>query len=130
MCDIDYIMNMMDWKRPKQVQEKGIELASHVKSIDVFLQPLNPLYNKNVWENCAIVISKKTDEELKIYLIPLLEWLQDLTWPGALIILDRLKHYNDVVALTNAKKICLERALATTDQIWNDNLSQIFNKNI
>ena len=37
---------------------------------------------------------EKTDVVLEPYLDSLLEWLQDLNWPGALTILDRLKIFS------------------------------------
>lgn len=53
-----------------------------------------PKANAFVWECCAKVLSEKTDEELQPYLYKLLEWLMDLNWPGALVILDRLKCFS------------------------------------
>ena len=35
-----------------------------------------------------------SDDRLEPYLPSLLEWLQDLNWPGALIIMDRLKVFS------------------------------------
>ena len=65
-----------------------------MKSINVFLQPTDKYHNQNVWENCAAILAKRSDEELSYYLVELLEWLQDLNWPGALVILDRLKAFS------------------------------------
>ena len=48
----------------------------------------------SVWECCAQVLSEKTDTVLEPYLDSILKWLQDLNWPGALIILDRLKTFS------------------------------------
>lgn len=36
-------------------------------------------------------MADKSDEVLAPYLIPLFEWLQDMNWPGAYRIYDRLK---------------------------------------
>lgn len=43
------------------------------------------------WENCAKVICEKTDEELNSYTYEMLEWLQDINWPGAFLIMERLE---------------------------------------
>ena len=125
MIDIDYIMDLMDWNRSENDQAKGLELAKNVQNFNVFLQPCNEKYNKNVWDNCAKVLSQKTDKELMPYLENLLEWLQDLNWPGALIILDRLNHYRDSVAFDPPYNECMKRAVLLEDEIWEENLKLI-----
>ena len=111
MVDITEIMDMLDWHMPSEIQSKGISLARNTETIIPFIQPLTPKHNKNVWENCAVIIAEKSDENLKPYLVELLEWLQDMNWPGANIIFKRLLEmpfdmlempYN--IVLTIAKK--------------------------
>ncbi len=94
MINIDYIMSLIDWNKSINEQADGIKMAEEVENINVFLQPCNKKYNKNVWDNCAKILSKRTDDELSPYLVELLDWLQDLNWPGALVILDRLKVFS------------------------------------
>ena len=86
---IDEILSMLSWDRPKEEQVKGIVLAKDVKCINAFLQP-GPPYGKPVWDNCAIVLSKKSNEELEPYIYFLMLWLQDINWPGSIIIYQRL----------------------------------------
>lgn len=92
MVDITEIMDMLDWHMPYEIQSKGIFLARDTETIIPFIQPLTPKHNKNVWGNCARIIAERSDEELKPYLVELLEWLQDMNWPGALCILNRLQN--------------------------------------
>ena len=94
MNKIDEIYSMLDWNKPLYIQEMGRKLALYSNNISDFLQPLTPMYNKNIWENCAKVLSEKTDDVLEPYLKELLEWLQDINWPGALIIFERLKVFS------------------------------------
>lgn len=91
MNNINDIYKMLNWKTPPETQLKGIGLAKEINDLSLLIQP--PA-EPSVWENCARVLSKKTDDELSHYLVKLLEWLQDLNWPGALIILDRLKNFS------------------------------------
>ncbi|MBQ9119946.1 MAG: DivIVA domain-containing protein, partial [Lachnospiraceae bacterium] len=42
----------------------------------------------------ALILAEKSDEELSPHLIQLMEWLQDLNWPGAVCIQDRLKAFS------------------------------------
>ena len=95
MVNIDYIMNLIDWNSSIENQNKGIKLAKDVKCINVFLQPCDNKYNKNVWDNCAKIIAKRCDKELEPYLHELFEWLMDMNWPGADSIFERLKVYNN-----------------------------------
>lgn len=125
MCNIDYIMDLLDWNKSIVDQTKGRELAREVKSINVFLQPCDVKHNKNVWDNCAKILSDRTDEELAPYLIELMEWVQDLNWPGALCILDRLKNFENNKTFNFYLNFCLKRAKALNEDIWLDNLQEI-----
>ena len=87
-------MSMIDWNQPSEIQAKGRAIAEKIDTITPFLQPTSSNYNKNVWENCALIIERKSDEELMPYLPQLFEWIQDLNWPGAVIILNRLKVFS------------------------------------
>lgn len=82
MKRIEYLLNLLDWNNSRAEQDKGIKLAKEEKDIRPFLQPGSQEHNKNVWDNCAVILSERSDEELSPYLIELLEWLQDMNWPG------------------------------------------------
>ena len=122
LVDITEIMNMLDWNMPAEIQSKGISLARNIETIIPFIQPLTPEHNKNVWGNCAVIIAEKNDEKLKNNLVELLEWLQDMNWPGAFCILNRLKNYSDKSSILNAINICLKRAKECNDDVWENNL--------
>jgi hypothetical protein len=122
---ITALMAMLDWNNSEETQQKGIELAKTVQDLNVFLQPLSPSFNKNVWNNCAKILYGKSDYELEPYLVPLLEWLQDLNWPGALLIVKRLSYYGNRLSLATAKEKCLIRAKAEKDSEWLDNLTHM-----
>ena len=91
MADIDYILDLLDWNRTEEEQAEGLRLARQVKAFNVFLQPCDKKNNKNVWDNCALIVSEKEDSDLFVYLPNLFMWIQDLNWPGAFCIVERLK---------------------------------------
>ena len=128
MVDISNIMDMLDWNMPSQIQSKGISLAQNIETIVPFIQPLTPKHNKNVWENCAVIIVGKSDEKLKPHLIELLYWLQDMNWPGAFYILDRLQKYSDDDSMNNAINACIEKAIEFNDEVWERNLCLVLQK--
>ncbi len=128
MTDVFEVLDMLDWNMPAEIQSAGIELAKSNKDIKPFIQPLTPKHNKNVWGNCAIIVSTKSDGELDPYLIELLEWIQDLNWPGAFCIFDRLQKYSDNCTINSAINICLDRAKSSNDESWQNNLCMLAEK--
>ena len=74
-----------------KVQNIGLSLANKVKDLNFLIMPPAPPL---VWENCAKALYEMSDDKLEKYLPSLLEWLQDLNWPGALVISDRLKIFS------------------------------------
>lgn len=124
-CNIDEIMDMLDWKNSIEVQEKGVELGCKVRCINVFQQPGHPGHCKNVWDNCAKILSQKSDETLKPYIYNLLEWLEDSNWPGAGIIFERLMKYNNVQHLAYWVEECARMADATKNRLWQINLAAL-----
>ena len=125
---VEFVFRLIDWHMPAEIQSKGISLARNIETIAPFIQPLKPKHNKNVWGNCAIIIAEKSDEKLKPYLIRLLEWLQDMNWPGAFCILDRLLKYSDNNSICSAINICIEKAKGHNDEVWENNLHLILQK--
>lgn len=126
MNDIDYIMSLLDWNNDIAEQERGIMLARNVKCFNVFFQPRCLPYGINVWDNGAKIISEKSDDELETYLPEMMEWLQDMNWPGAFCILDRLKKFEDSVWFRSVYTNRLKCAQALDDETWEDNLKMIF----
>lgn len=95
----------------------SINEALKYKYLYPFIQPIIPEKSKCIWEPCARVIALKSDEELKPYLCLLFEWLQDLNWPGANVIFDRLLKMPFVLLedALNHSKIQAERE---NDELW------------
>lgn len=101
MTNIDRIMELIYWHRTEEEQQEGIALAREVKCIKAFFQPFYPEGSKGVWDNCAKIICERSDEELKPYITDMLLWLEDLNWPGAEIIQQRLIDFQDVSGLAS-----------------------------
>ena len=125
MVDITEIMDMLDWHMSSEIQLEGISLARNIETIIPFIQPLTPKHNKNVWGNCVVIISERSDEEIKPHLPEVLEWLQDMNWPGAFCILDRLQKYEDINSLNKSLMICLRKAKMLNDETWECNLNML-----
>lgn len=113
--------------RSSEEQERGIELAKRIRYINVFLQPGFPA-GLNTWDNCAKVLSMKTNAELEPYMIELMEWIQDMNWPGAFCILERLKAMQTEQLFEHDYRICMKCARALGDEVWVNNLKMIKEK--
>lgn len=122
MCNINNIMDLLDWNNSLEGQAKGISLAKQVENIYVFLQPISKKHNKNVWDNCAKILSDKSDGDLRPYLVQLLKWLQDSNWPGFACILNRMNSYVDNQSFRIAFDQCMIQARDTSDDMWESNL--------
>ena len=118
------LLCMLDWHMPEDVQALGITAAKKESNIWMFIQPMSADYNKSVWENCAKVLKDKPDDMLLPYLIPLIEWLQDLTWPGAEIILARLSVFLPI-DLSGPISYSIMRAIEHDDITWLNNISTL-----
>lgn len=94
MYDINEIYRMLNWHSRFGDQLQGIKLARNLDDLSLLILPSANGEGKNIWENCARALYEISDDRLEKYLPSLLEWLQDLNWPGALIILDRLKIFS------------------------------------
>ncbi len=125
MIDIDYIMGLLDWNKSIADQAEGIKMAENIENINVFLQPCSKNYNKNVWDNCAKILSARSNEELSPYMIELMEWLQDMNWPGAFCIFERLKGMVNEQLFQHSYTICLKYAQALEDEVWENILRML-----
>ena len=121
MVSVERLFEMLSWNSPEEVQREGIAEAKNVQYLSIFFQPLE---DKSVWENCANVISDKSDTELLPYLANMLEWLQDGNWPGYDTIFARLAQMpQDALAPMLAS--CADMAEHTQDEAWLASLAQL-----
>lgn len=115
--NIDKIYKMLSWDNNEEIQLWGIKEAENIKSLNVFILPILQNNSKSVWKNCAKILVNKSNGELKPYLIEILKWLQDMNWPGAELIYDRLLNfsYHDI---ETPLRICLSIAEQRNDSPW------------
>ena len=135
MYNIDEIMDMLDWNNSFEIQKKGRELSKEIRCINVFLQPLHLEHNKNVWDNCAMILAERSDKELHPYLYQLFDWILDMNWPGAFCIWERLKEYRDMEWFNYVLSDCIKEAKMLGEEQWLSNLLKLqreiwLNKNI
>ena len=119
---IDRIFEYLSTDNSEEIQKRGIELASKIKSLSVLILPSE---SKWIWENCAKVLVSKSDEELQRHIYELLEWLKDMNWPGADLIYERLTYVSPELFLS-AYKYSVSLAQQTHDRVWEMALKDLF----
>ena len=122
---IDEIYNLFMWDNQLSYEEnevkaqKGIDAARQIQNLFPFMRPIviPPEKSKLVWEPCAKVVAMRSDKELEPFLFMLLEWIQDLNWPGAIIIYNRLTQipYNTIEFAFKHSRI---KAKQMNDSCW------------
>ena len=124
MNDIQSIYDMLNWKNSDETRVEGFRLVRKENNLSLLIMP--PAL-PSVWEACAQVLSEKPDVVLQPYLNSLFEWLYDLNWPGARVILDRLKNFSGetikepfMAFFAYVNNLNNEEGL-----IWLDNLSEL-----
>lgn len=123
---MNYLFEILE--KLKKHNYKTLKEFDDIEELYIFIQPNYPEYNKNIWDECANILYKKSDEELVPYLIPLFEWLQDLTWPGSQRIFERLSKINNN-ELNNCLMYSLIKANFYKDNIWKNNLLEFAKEN-
>ena len=121
MADINYILQLLDWDSTEAEQQEGLLLARSVKCVSAFFQPAGAVDcgGKPTWDNCALVISERSDEELTPYIYRMLWWLRDMNWPGAEIILQRLLQFDRRrPTLIATLRRLITGIVAADDKVW------------
>lgn len=116
------ILKMLSCNNGAKIQKHGMKLASKIMWLGHFFQPVIDSESKSLWENCALILSQKTDEQLRPWLINCFIWLQDINWPGAEIIADRLNTMKGTENYEYNKMKALKIAEITNDEEWIENI--------
>ena len=130
---IDELYDLLMWDNQLSLEEnavkeqKGIDAAKNIKNLFPFIRPIIVPHEKSkmVWGSCAKVVAMRSDEELEPFMFMLIEWIQDLNWPGAMIIYNRLTQipYNTIEFAFKHSRIKAEQ---TNDSCWLDVLDDLY----
>lgn len=117
-----------------KLQSKSIEILSNLSLLDIRYIVLPN--GKECWDNAAEVIynimyrnitkGKKLTIEEKESLFSIMEWTEDLNWPGAVTIIHALKLL-DTSLIAQFIENSLIQAINDKDENWIDFLKILFN---
>ena len=89
---------------------------------DLNLNDLLQPGGKQYWENAAKVLYKIGYPRIEEIMDGLLIWLQDINWPGAMIVIKILMNVPREVFISYLEKTVI-KALDSNDETWIENLS-------
>ena len=93
VVDIDQIFDLLSWKQSESIQAEGVALARTIKNLQSFILPISFEHGKDIWDNCAVILSEKEDGLLFPYIDRLMDWFRDPNWPGSETIWNRLLQF-------------------------------------
>lgn len=117
-------IDLLNWHLPEAEQRANMA-AVHIASAEDIEALILPAKRKDCWENCAILLASLDNSRLLPFLPRLMEWYQDMNWPGFELIDRRVKQlpYNTLrVAVADA----LRKATSEHDSEWHENLQSAF----
>jgi hypothetical protein len=117
---IDVLIKQLNWDNPAEIQEEAIKKLTKIDIPDLTAL-LQPVFGKNYWENSAKVLLKIGYPKIKNIIPGLFEWLQDMNWPGALIVREILLNLPKDALLNNYED-AIYKATSENDEEWLLNL--------
>jgi len=111
---INDLIKKLDWDAPLEAQYEAIEKLSDLKELDIIIESSKKDYLK---ENCALILSNYSNEELLPYLSKLFEWLKDEDIPGFFIIHERIQGFPKQ-RIEDAYKKAIKLAKTSKNNRW------------
>jgi hypothetical protein len=105
----EYIENL-NCEQAQYLQDYAVSRLIDIEDVKLhlLLQPIS----KNHWRNAAIVLKEIGYPRVKAIIPELLQWIQDMNWPGAQEIVDLLVTIDDKIVPY------VKQALKSGDGIW------------
>jgi hypothetical protein len=121
------LCNGLDWNLPLEKQNETIEkLLENISENDIKIL-INRNFEKKYWDNASIILYKTDNRLLKKFVPDLLEWLQDMNWPGFDNIIITLLKIGKLDVLPHISK-ALMIAESRNDYLWITGIKQLFPK--
>ena len=109
-------------------EEAADHILTHADEYDV-AELILPMRGKPYFERCAYVLSRMPTDFIAGHAVELLEWFQDVNWPGVDAIYTALRRLPEAEIAMAVKK-ALETARMAKDEEWAYNLCEKFGDHI
>lgn len=118
-CDVNRMFELLRDDNSYDLQKQGLNMARKIDFLSILFQPSE---DQSVWDNCALVLCEKSDNDLIHYRYEMLKWLQDANWPGFIRIFSRLKAM-DATQLVHSYVNTVKEAKVLGEDNWLDYLA-------
>ncbi len=115
LYDLEKLISDLNWKNSIELQKMAIENLMKIEDMQV-IHLIKPIA-KSHWQNAALVIKKIGYPRNRQAIPGLIEWIQDMNWPGAEIAFEILLSI-DVSILLPHIEIAIQKAINENDEIW------------
>lgn len=122
----EHIEALSRYETSKDIEQAVAELTDYFRQHPDLLSCVLTQYpyDKSVWDAKARVIAAQSDAVLEHYAAGVLDWLQDLNWPGSMRLFDRLTAVRKG-RLDEAIAECIEFASVLNDEMWIEFLREL-----
>ena len=120
MIDLD----LLSWNKTEEEQEEVLKIINEKKNVD-WEELIIPENRKDCWYNCARILALQSDDVLMGLNDHIFEWFQDINWPGADILMERL-HQIPPDKIRNNYYMAIKKANIQKDEEWAENLQEVF----
>lgn len=117
-------LNMLSWNKAEEEQEEVLKTISKIKNYE-WEELIIPENRKDCWYNCARILAVQSDDVLIALNDRIFEWFQDINWPGADVLIDRL-HQIPPDKIRANYLMAIEKANVQMDEVWAENLQEVF----
>ena len=83
---MDVLLSKLRWDTPQEELNKAITILREVDDLSILVKPIDKAH----WDNAAMILRDIGYPRIHNILPNLLEWTQDLNWPGSRIIAELL----------------------------------------
>lgn len=113
--EAEELIKALKWDVNEDEQKIAFDKLAYIEPelVEVLLQPIN----KDYWENAAKVLKLIGYPRNKLAIPGLLEWLQDMNWPGAIEAKEALMEVEKNILIPYIEKALLN-AKEQDDTVW------------
>lgn len=114
------IIDMLSWNRSEKIQKEGRYLINQKPNFD-YKTLILPDGRKDCWTECAVIICELDNCNIIKLLPDLFVWLQDMNWPGAKEISERLSKIPKSI-ISSIVEEAIAIAIRMDDEQWASNI--------
>lgn len=109
----------LSWSKPEEIQKKAIKKLENIRDEDIILlaNQDDELCSKDCWGNAATVLKKIGYPRINPAIPYLMEWFQDINWPGVLTIIQSFKGIDTIILVPYIEE-AMKRAVQEDDEMW------------